>query len=120
MCNISYIVGGSYDERLEKTEEKVYAYLESRFGEEVKVYDTRPVREEGETKAIRCAKRESRKEVKLAKKSKDKPSIEEAKKEYLRLVRLHNKSRRNELRKKRKKSGQKRAREVQKKPLRLQ
>ena len=110
------IVGGSNDERLQKTEEKVYAYLESRFGEEVKVYDKRPVKEEGETKAIRCAKRDSRKEVKRAKKSKDKTSIEEAKKEYLRLVRLHNKSRRNELRKKRKKADRKEQEKFRKNP----
>ena len=110
------IVEGSYDERLRKTEEKVHAYLESRFGEEVKKYPKRPYKEDGESKAIRCAKRDSRKEVKKAKRSKDKSSIADAKKEYLRLVRLHNKSRRNELRKKRKKEDKKEQEKFRKNP----
>ena len=96
------IVGGSPEEKLHKTEEKIHTYLESRFGEEVKLYKKRPTNEDRETRTIRGAKRDARKEVKKAKKSKNKDSIADAKKEYLRLVRLHNKSRRNEIRKKKK------------------
>ena len=82
----------------------------------MKKYARRPNKEDGESKAIRCAKRDSRKEVKRAKRSKDKSSIDEAKKEYLRLVRLHNKSRRNELRKKRKKEDKKEQEKFRKNP----
>ena len=110
------IVGGSSEEKLHKTEEKIHAYLESRFGEEVKLYKKRPTNEDRETKTIRGAKRDARKEVKKAKKSKNKDSIADAKKEYLRLVRLHNKSRRNEIRKKKKKEDRKEQERFRKNP----
>ena len=62
---------------------KIHAHLESRFGEEMKLYKKSPTNEDRETKTIRRAKRDAKKEVKKANKSKNKDSIADAKKEYL-------------------------------------
>lgn len=93
--------------RLDITENRIYSYLEARFGMDQKVFVKEPDKEEKETKSIRISKRLAKKSVKKAKRNKDRCAIEIAKKDYLTLVRLHNKSRRNELRRKKKKEDKK-------------
>ena len=104
--------------RLELTEKQIYSYLEARYGEVPNNFsqEKNPPKEESETKAIRVAKREARKDVKAAKKVKDNNGIAAAKKHYLKLVRLHNKSRRNELRKQKRKEHKKEQEQFKKNP----
>lgn len=101
------IVETDDEERLRKTEELVYNYLDTAFGADAPTaqHVSKPIREDIESKALRVAKKTARRAKKAATKEKDVPGLEVAKQEYLRLVRLHNKSRRNELRKKRKKES---------------
>ncbi|MCP4494109.1 MAG: hypothetical protein GY820_43420 [Gammaproteobacteria bacterium] len=113
------VIASDDEKRLELTEKKIYSYLEARFGEDPKKFSPRktPPRETYETKAIRVSKREAWKDVKLAKKEKDVNGIAAAKREYLKLVRLHNKSRRNELRKQKKKENKKEQEQFKKNPF---
>ena len=106
------------EKRLEMTEKLIYSYLEADYGEEPnKKPRKKPEKENSETKAIRVSKREARKEVKQAKKEKNQNGIAAAKKHYLQLVRLHNKSRRNELRKKKTKENSKEQEQFKKNPF---
>ena len=109
------------EKRLELTEKMVYNYLEARFGEEERRSPKAAIRpkrmEDKETRTIRLSKREARREKKEAKRSKDQNSIKAAKMEYLKLVRLHNKSRRNQLRKQKKKENKKEQEQFKRNPF---
>ena len=104
------------EKKLQKIEGKIYSYLEYRFGEEKKLFGQKQQKENRETKAIRVSKRVARKDMREAKRSKDSNATATAKKEYLRLVRLHNKSRRNELKKKRGKEEKREQEKFKKNP----
>ena len=106
---VNNVVAEDEESRLEKVEKLVYSYLASRFSEEEAKKPRVPQKEKEnrETRVIRLAKREAKKTKREAKRSKDNNLLAKAKTEYLRLVRLHNKSRRNELRKKKKKENKK-------------
>jgi len=112
------IVEEDNEKRLEMTEKLIYSYLEACYGEELKKthHGPKPEKENTETKAIRVSKREARKEVREEKRSKDRNGLAAAKEHYLKLVRLHNKSRRNDLRKKRKKENRKEQEQFKKNP----
>ena len=105
--------------RLEKVEKLIYSYLASRFSEEElkRPYTPRKVKENKETKTLRLAKREAKRQKREAKRNNDKNCIATAKSEYLKLVRLHNKSRRNELRKKKKKENKKEQEQFKRNPF---
>ena len=77
--------------RLEKVEKLIYSYLASRFSEEElkRPYTPRKVKENKETKTLRLAKREAKRQKREAKRNNDKNCIATAKSEYLKLVRLH-------------------------------
>jgi len=113
------IVETDDEERLRKTEELVYNYLDTAFGADAPTaqHVSKPIREDIESKALRVAKKTARRAKKAATKEKDVPGLEVAKQEYLRLVRLHNKSRRNELRKKRKKESVREQEKFKKNPF---
>ena len=102
--------------RLGLVESKIYSYLEARYGLDQEVFVKKPDMEKKETKNIRISKRLAKKDIKIAKHSKDRCAINSAKREYLKLVRLHNKSRRNDLRKKKKKEDKKEQEKFKKNP----
>ena len=107
--------------RLELTEKMVYNFLEARFGEEERRSPKAAIgprrMEDKETRTIRLSKREARRDKKEAKRSKDQNSIMAANMEYLKLVRLHNKSRRNQLRKQKKKENKKEQEQFKRNPF---
>ena len=104
------------EERLEKVESLTYAYLETRYAADNKVPSKVTDREGGETKAIRISKRNVSKDFRNAKAAGAVTRQQSLKQEYLRLVRLHNKSRRMELRKKKRKDVAKEQRSFRKNP----
>ena len=103
--------------KLSKLEGLVYAYLEAGFEEEKKSLKiTEKKTESSETKCMRAAKKSVSKQTREAKSAGDSERQKSLKLEYLKLVRLHNKSRRNDLRKKRKKDAAKEQRNFKSNP----
>ncbi|KAL5264224.1 hypothetical protein ACHWQZ_G005344 [Mnemiopsis leidyi] len=103
--------------RLDSAEKLIYSYLASRFSEDEKrPYISKGEKENKETKILRLAKRDARKKKKDAKRVNDQNCLDTAKSEYLKLVRLHNKSRRNEIRKRKKKEDKKEQEQFRRNP----
>ncbi len=88
------IVEKDTEKKLEKFEEVVYAYLEAGYAEEDKKKVGKKKTESGETTAIRVSKKNVSKETRHAKATGDTEKEKSLKLKYLRLVRLHSKSRR--------------------------
>ncbi|KAL5271821.1 hypothetical protein ACHWQZ_G000126 [Mnemiopsis leidyi] len=112
----SEIVSKDPEEKLEKFEKTIHAYLEAGFGEENKEKTEIKERMCHEVNAVRISKKNVSRQFRQATADGDEKRISTLKLEYLRLVRLHNKSRRNEIRKKRKKEAAKEQAKFKKNP----
>ena len=111
------LVDDDVENGLDKFESVVSDYLQSRFSKpEGPKHHYIAKKEDGETRHIRMMKRLSSKELRKAQRCGDNEKIQSAKLEYIRLVRLHNKCRRNWLQKRKKKDARKEQQMFKKNP----